>query len=127
MSSRRDDKKKSSLNAFLPAMGFLMIIALGAVSYVLSAPIQEFLIDNVISDFPAEVEGQYAVAGALFLVLLMLTGMIYAAFAPKPQQRVTEKELKKEKEEAEAERRARKKRQQELRKQAAREREQNGG
>lgn len=94
-SGRDMEAQKTSIRAFLPVMGFFLLIALGAVSYVLSAPVHELVMENV-DGVPADQEVQYLVAGVLFVVLMMFVGMLYAAFAPKPQKRVTEAELKRE-------------------------------
>lgn len=124
--AKRRPKSKNSINAFLPVMGLLLAVALGAVAFVLSGPVHELVMDNM-SSFPAGTTAQYVVAGALFVILLMVSGLLYAAFIPKPKQKVTEASLKREKEEVEAERLARKKRQKELQRQAARDRERREG
>jgi membrane protein implicated in regulation of membrane protease activity len=117
-----DGSNKSSLNAFLPVIGLLLALALGAVAYVLSGPAHDFLMQNV-SGVPDQPEVQYVVAGVLWLLLLLLSGMIYAMFAPKPTKTASEAQLKKEKIEMQKEAVARKKRQQEINRNMARERE----
>lgn len=122
---RGRQKKKSPLSGYLPALGLILAVALAAVSYVLSAPVHDLLIDNI-DDFPIEPEIQYVVAVVLFAALVLFAGLLYAAFAPKPPQTVSESELKKERIEYEKERRARKKRKKDANRKMAREREKSG-
>lgn len=118
-------RKKSPLSAYLPVLGLFLAVALGAVAYVLSAPVHELLIDNI-ADFPTETEIQYVVALILFGVLVLFAGLIYAAFAPKPPKTVSEADLKKERIEIDKEKRARKKRKREANRKMAKERERMG-
>lgn len=108
-----EEKYKVSIRAFLPVLGLFLIIALGAVSFVLSEPATEWLRDTV-DNIPNEDEVQYVVGGIVFLVLVLLSGFLYALFAPKPKKRVTEAELKKERMQMQREKRARKKRLEEI-------------
>lgn len=98
-------KKKNPITPFLPALGLILAVALGAISYVLSEPVHTLLIDNI-SNFPTQIEVQYVVAVGLFATLILLVAMIYAAFAPKPPKLVSETELKKERDAKAADKRA---------------------
>ncbi|GAB4526421.1 MAG: hypothetical protein OHK0046_43180 [Anaerolineae bacterium] len=120
MSNRR--RSKNPINAFLPLMGLLMLIALGAIAFVLSEPLHELLLENV-ADFPADNSGRLTVGGFIFTLLLMLSAMLYALFAPKPEKTVNEAQLMKERKEAAEEKRRRRQRMQENNRLAARERE----
>ncbi len=91
----KEVKHKTSIRAFLPIFGLLLFVALAAVSFVLSEPLTTVLRDNI-DNIPADESVQYVVGGITFLVLLLMTGFMYALFAPKPQKRVTEADLKKE-------------------------------
>lgn len=115
-----EEKKKTTINAFLPLFGLVLIIAFGAIAYVLSEPLTTLLRENV-DGIPAEQEVQYVVGGVIFLVMLMLSGMMYAMFAPKPQLRVTEAELKKERMLDAREKKARQLRKQQMNRKAAEE------
>jgi len=115
-----EEKKSVSIGAFLPILGLVLAIALGAIAFVLSEPATQLLRDNL-DDIPAADEVQYVVGGMIFLMLLMLSGMIYAMFAPKPQKRVTEQDLKKERTMKEREKLAAKKRKHALNRKAAEE------
>jgi hypothetical protein len=116
-------KKKDPITAFLPFLGLILAMAFAAIAWVLREPAHEFLIEQI-SDFPQEEEMAYAVAGVLFLIMMMLAALVYALFAPKPHHKlVTEKELKREKEAIDREHLERKRRKRRMRQQAAKERE----
>jgi uncharacterized BrkB/YihY/UPF0761 family membrane protein len=120
--AKKADQGKNKLKPFLPAIGFIIIGILALLSFVVSAPVHEFLIDRFGSQIPDEPEIQYLVAGGIFLVLLMFVAMLYSITAPKPPKMVTEKELDREKRERERERLEQKKRQRAMREKAARDR-----
>lgn len=113
-----EEKKKTTIRAFMPIFGLLLFVALAAIAYVLSEPLTTLLRDNV-KDIPAGDEVRYVVGGMTFLVMLLFSGMIYAAFAPKQQLRITEAELKKERTLKEREKKAMVKRKQMMNRQAA--------
>lgn len=119
---KQSPQKNSSFNAFLPALGFVLVIALGAVSYLLSGPLHRFLLEQNLG-IPANVEVQYLIAGLLWIVLMLFSSMMYAAFAPKPDKMASERQLKVEKEDKQKQEAARKKRQQEINRKVAKERE----
>lgn len=109
----KEEKKSKGITntALLPLFGLLIIVALGAISFVASEPAHQLLLDNIEGNsIPDEPEVQYAIALALFFVLLAFVSMIYAIFAPKPDRIVPEAQLKKEKMLKERERKAQKKR-----------------
>ncbi len=114
---------KNPINAFLPAIGLILAVVLAAVAYVISGPAHNFLIKQNIG-IPSNQEVQYVLAGVIWLLLVLLTAMIYAMFAPKPEKLATEAQMKKEKVANQKEMLARKKRQQEINRQVAKEREQ---
>lgn len=120
---KRETKKKGiTNNALMPLFGLLLVLALGAIAFVASAPIHELLLENVDGDtIPEDTEVQYVIAAGLFLMLLALVSMIYAMFAPKPDKIVPEAELKKEKAEVERQRRMQKRKRQEANRKMARE------
>jgi flagellar biosynthesis/type III secretory pathway M-ring protein FliF/YscJ len=128
--------KKNSIARWLPALGFLLVLALGAVSYVISEPVHEAVYSAMFEEqelmrgigrgSPSsfmQPTGQYGVAFVIFIVLLLLVGILYAIFAPKPKIRVHESELKKERIQNEQDRRREKLRKQKINKQMAAERE----
>ena len=115
--------KGLTTNALLPLFGLLLAIALGAIAYVLSAPVHELIIEQFPNNVGlAEPDLQYVIAGALFVMMLAFVSLVYAAFAPKPDRIVPESELKKEKMLKERERKARKRRKQESNRREAKER-----
>ena len=117
------ESRSTTIKAFLPVMGLFLLVAVGAVSYVLSEPAHQAMIDNI-DNIPADVEVQYLVGAVIFVVLLMFVGMVYAAFAPKPGKRVTEAEMKRERMMKEREKKMQKKRKQEINRQMAESRKQ---
>ena len=116
-------KKRDPIRAFLPVLGLFLAVALGAIAWAIHEPLRDIIVEQI-ADLPQEgeegfVEVGYAVAGIVFIALLMVASLIYAAFAPKPTKQVTERELKREKELTRQEQLARKKRQAEIRKRQA--------
>ncbi|MDX2076118.1 MAG: hypothetical protein SFZ02_06790 [bacterium] len=112
-------KKKNALGAFLPLIGLFLIAAAGAVGFVLSTPLTEWLQTSVLANNAADIADnldlvKLIVGIVVAIVLLLFTAMLYAAFAPKPTKLTNERELKKEKEDKLAEDLARKKRKQEV-------------
>ncbi len=119
----RRGKKRSPLAPFLPILGLLMIVSLGAVAFVLSGPAHDLLIDNI-ANFPDDQTTQYMVGGAVFVLLTLVAGMLYAIGAPKPyqKQKITENDLRKERAAKATEDARRKKRKKEMNRKAAEER-----
>ncbi len=128
--------KKNSIARWLPALGFLLVLALGAVSFVLSEPVHQAVYSAMFEeqelmrgigpgspDSFMQPTGQYGVAFVIFIVLLLFMGVLYTLFAPKPKYRVHETALKKERTQNEQERRREKLRKQKINKQMAAERE----
>lgn len=118
---KKHNQKGTSIAGFLPVLGLVMAVAIGAVAFVLSGPVHELLMENL-DNVPADQEVQYVVGGVLFLVMLLFAAMIFAAFAPKPAKTVSEMELKKEKMGKERDRKAAKRRKQQMARQMAAER-----
>lgn len=119
----RSKKKKDPIRAFLPVIGLVLIVCFAAISWVVHEPIRDALAENV-TDLPQP--GQdgfeeigYVAGGAVFVVLLMITSLMYSAFAPKPEKIVSERELLREKKERAAEKKARERRKKEIYRQQA--------
>jgi hypothetical protein len=115
--------RKDPIRKFLPALGMILIIAFGAIAWVLQEPLRDLAVEQF-PDLPQENEDGYKevgyiASGVVFGVLVMIGGLMYAAFAPKPGLSVSEKELRQEKTRREAEQRARRKRQRDVRRQMA--------
>ena len=89
-------RKKDPIKAFLPLIGLLLAIAMGFIAWVARVEVHNLLIDNI-KNFPEEKEIQYVLAGVIFLIMMMVFGIIYAIFAPKPDKRAGEAAMKKEK------------------------------
>lgn len=115
--------RKDPIRKFLPALGLILTICFAAISWAVHEPLRDLVVENI-SSLPREGEDGfeqigYIVGGALFLVLAMFGGLLYAAFVPKPPEQVTEKFLKDEKRRKDMERISRKKRSRDVRKKMA--------
>lgn len=117
------EARSTTIRAFLPVMGLVLLVTLGVMAYFLSEPVHELLMDNL-QGVPADEEVRYVVAAVMFVVMMMVVGMIYAAFAPKPAKTVTESQLKRERMMVEAEKKARKQRRQQVNRKMAQARKQ---
>lgn len=104
-------KKKDPIAPFLPIIGLVIIVLAGGFAYLVSGPAHDFLRSQLGSQIPNEPVVQYAIAGMIFLLIVLVVGMVFAAFQPKPEMTVSERQLDKEKKEREKERLERKKRQ----------------
>lgn len=105
-------KKKPWWQPFLPVLGLVMLIVFGGIAYLLSAPLFEFIDSRVAVRLAPQV--QFLVAGAIFIVFVLLTAMIYSAFQPKMPKGVSEQDLDKEKKERQKEEAAANRRKKEM-------------
>ncbi len=92
------DRKKGTW--MLPATGFILIIALGVVSWFISDPVRDFLDQRLGTDLSGQ-QMQLVIALALFLVLVMFVGLLYAVLIPKRRGDVKDKDIAKERKEME--------------------------
>ena len=129
------NRKRSGITPWLPALGFLLLIALGGISFVLSEPAHELIYENFFQEREIS-EGtfgteesfdqenmQYVVGGIIFLSMLMLVGLLYTMFAPKGPKKITEADMLKERKQKQAAVLQAKKRKQMMNKEFAKERE----
>jgi hypothetical protein len=116
-------KKKNPLAGLLPFLGLILAVALGAIAWVLSEPVQELVVDNI-RDFPADQQGQIIVTGGLWVLLLLFSGLLYTLFAPKPTKLISEKHLKHERDDMYKEQAAKRKRRQQIARKLSKERKQ---
>jgi hypothetical protein len=118
---RRDPMRK-----FLPAMGMILVVAFGAISWVLHEPLRDLLVEQISSLPRPNQDGfkevGYVAGGTLFIVLVMLAALFYAAFAPKPDKKVSNQFLKEEKRMRELAKRDKQLRQREVRQAMSKER-----
>jgi hypothetical protein len=101
------DRKKGT--ALLPAMGFILIVALGVISWFLAPSVQTFLVRRLNADITGP-EFRYVVAFAMFIIFVMVVGLLYAIAIPKPRDQVKDMDIAKERKEiqlAKEERKAR--------------------
>jgi len=103
-------KKKDPLRPFLPIIGLLIMGIAGVVGWfgspiVLDLGLQYDIIPAQVTSALQPIELQYTVAGMIFLLIVALFATIYAIFASKPEQLVSEASLKKARDEKIAERR----------------------
>lgn len=91
--------KGTSIRAFFPILGLILMIAFGVVAYVL-APLLTNLLDSsgLIAGLPPELyERMDLISGIIIFVVMMLsTALLYAIVAPKPKKVVTERDLDRE-------------------------------
>jgi uncharacterized membrane protein len=89
----------TSIRAFFPILGLILMIAFGAVAYVL-APSLTTILENsgLIGGLSPELyERMDLISGVIiFMVMMLFTGLIYAIVAPKPKRAVTERDLDRE-------------------------------
>ncbi|MFN8374607.1 MAG: hypothetical protein U0694_17225 [Anaerolineae bacterium] len=101
------DRKKGT--ALLPAMGFVLIVAYGVIGYFISPYVQNFLVNRLNANITGS-EFRYVVAFAIFIVLVLLTALVYAVAMPRPRDNVKDGDIAKERkamEQAKLERKAR--------------------
>lgn len=127
--------KRNRIAKWLPALGFLLAIAMAALAFILSEPVHSWMYETFFAEAEAirGIQGtadsfdqeivQYAVGGVMFFVFMVFFATIYALFAPKRKIKVSEKQLKKERDEKQLAVRRDKKRRQQLNKKMAAERE----
>ena len=111
----------TSMRAFLPLIGFIVIGILGVFAYILSDPLNVMLSERL-ANYPYDQMDmmQLFVGVVIFFVGLLFLGMLYAMFAPKPPKTVNERELEKEKLAKQRELLAKKRRKREIQKKMAR-------
>ena len=107
-------KGRGGLRPFLPAIGFILALAAGAISWVLSEPAVALLRDNI-AGIPDDIAVQVVVGAAIFALLITVFAALYSAFQPKQPKGVSERDLDKEKRERAAEEAAMKRRKKEMR------------
>lgn len=90
-------KKKDPLKPFIPVIGLFLAIIAGAIAYFASEPALEVVKTYIaIGDAP---EMRWVVAGAIFLLIIMVVGMLYTVFQPRLPKGVSESDLDREKQE----------------------------
>jgi hypothetical protein len=115
-------KQKTRFGGWMPVLGLILAVALGFISYLSGPPVAEWL-GNQSSNFPpAGVNDQivnYGMRGVVFVVLLMASWSLVAAFAPRSRSRVTDKEMVGSRKEILDDKKSRKKRRDQLRRNAS--------
>lgn len=113
-------QQKRGRRAF-PAVGFILILAMGAIVWVVTPPLTEFLDRTLLtnyriprSDLPTV---QIGIGLILFFLLSTLTALIVSALAPKRAVSVKETDLIKEREEMQRKRKAERLRQRQINRQ----------
>jgi len=121
-------KERRGLRPLLPALGLVLVVAFGGISFVLGPEVAKFASTRLgfrVSgpDDPVN----YVFMGILLIAFLALTAVIIAMATPKKKtdKLATEQQLKREKDEKEKERLARKARQREVQRKMAEERRRN--
>ncbi len=114
-------RKKSIIHGLLPVFGLILAVALGAIAWVASEPLHELVVRNM-PQFPYTQEGQWMVAGITWLLLLLVSGMLYALLAPKPPKIISERQLGQERRAKQAEIAAKRKRRKQIARKVSEER-----
>lgn len=116
-------EKKGNLRPYLPALGLILAICMGAISAVLAEPVTTFLAKKMPAINTAGPNIRWVIGGVIFLVLIGISSLILAAAAPKEKtnELATEKRLKQEKVDKEKERLEAKKRKREVQRKMAEE------
>ena len=108
---------KKGIRRFWPVFGFLMLIALAAIAYVL-APAAMDVTKRIIPQFRGtelpKIQMQWIFTGVVFVVLGLIAAGIIALTAPRSKMQVKETDLMKEREAMLRERQMQKKRQQDI-------------
>jgi type VI protein secretion system component VasK len=115
--------RRTTLRTFFPLIGLILMIAYGAIAWAF-APSLSYTIQTNVATIPPDML-QYLdliSGGIIFLVLLLMTTLLYASAAPKPKRQVSENQLDKERKERIAAEVERKKRQRQVRTKMAEER-----
>ena len=114
-------KKGTTIRAFLPVLGFLMIAAMGGVAYALSGPINLLLQDQLGNNYPVgqETVMQIVSGVVLFILFVLVAGLLYALFAPRTNKLATEQQMEKERREMWREKERKKRRQRQIQKKMA--------
>jgi hypothetical protein len=113
-------QQKRGRRAF-PAVGFILILAMGAIVWVVTPPLTEFLDRTVLTGYRIPRSNlptvQIGVGLILFFLLSTLTALIVSALAPKRAVNVKETDLIKEREEMQRKRKAERMRQRQINRQ----------
>lgn len=108
---------KKGIRRYWPVFGFLMVIALGAIAYVL-APAAIDVTRKIIPQFRGselpKLQMQWIFTGVVFVILGLIAAAIVALTAPRSKMNVKESSLTKEREAMLRERQLQKKRQQDI-------------
>jgi flagellar biosynthesis protein FlhB len=122
-------KKKTSTRAFLPVIGFVLMLAFGAIAYVLGPILHtQFGTQLGMADIAAQLQLPPAQVGSIFfgvvvfLLLVLFGGLLLSAFSPKQRINVHEQDMDKERKQKQMEDRMKKKRMEQSRVKMAQER-----
>lgn len=115
----KQEEKLGGNRAFWPLLGFLMLIALGTISWFIAPAVRDFAFDTfgmgaIAGAGASAQEVQLLFAFITFVILASLAGLIVAFAAPKRSINVREGDLMKERKQFIKEREDRKKRRRDL-------------
>lgn len=115
-------ERRAGIRPFIPVLGFLLILSLGAVSFVIGPNVAQFASQRM--GFEISDEITWIFRGVIFFLLMAFAAMVYAIAVPKQKKDklATEKQLLKEKQEKERARQEAKKRKAMIQKKIAEER-----
>lgn len=102
-------EQKRGRRAF-PAVGFILIVAMGVIVWVVTPPLTEYLDRTVLTGYEIPVNNrstvQIGIGLVLFFLLSTIVALIVSALAPKPAASVKETDLVKERDEMQKKRKA---------------------
>ena len=111
-------KKKDPLRPFYPIIGLIIAGIAAAIAYFAAAPLYELIRTNILQgntgQLPPADQMELIVGGMVFLVIVLLFALIFAAFQPRTP-KISEQSLLKEKQEKEREIRRSRERQRAMR------------
>jgi predicted histidine transporter YuiF (NhaC family) len=89
--------RRTTIRAFLPLFGLILIIAFGAIAFIFGASLTDLLVSMIPSIASVELTTLDWISRAIiFLALVMVATLIYSIAIPKKKDIVTERALEKE-------------------------------
>ncbi len=112
--------KKVSIRAFLPVIGLFLIVCLGVIAFILGQPLNNQFGASL--NIPYTETGDLIFSAVVFGIGILLLGLVFAVFAPKPPKMINERKLDRERKALHAEAKARKQAREQAKVKMARER-----
>jgi hypothetical protein len=114
--NKEDAAMRRRKNPLGPVLGFVLFGCSLAISYVLSEPVRRFLERQTGADLSGD-EMRIVIGFAIFIIMVMLSGLLYTVMIPRKKSIVKDLDLVKERKAIDKEREARKARRRQVKKQ----------